>query len=287
MADVAFFGIGLLGSGLVEGMLSRGESVVVWNRTISKAQALEPLGAIVIADAAEAAAAGDRIHICLTNDAAVDSLLSRISDHIRPGTLIIDHSTVSPEGVTNRAKLLDGLGLEFLHAPVFMSPTTARTAGGLMLTSGPRERFEKAKPPLSTMTADLWYVGEPYDKAAIFKLFGNAMLIYVVQALADIFTLAKGVGIEPADANQIFAHFSTSGAITMRGRKMAAGDFTPHFELETARKDAGLLLEMAQRNGVELAGLPGIVQRMDALIAAGHGMEDLAVLGIDATQSTH
>jgi 3-hydroxyisobutyrate dehydrogenase-like beta-hydroxyacid dehydrogenase len=271
-----------LGSGLIEGMLARGESVVAWNRTIAKAKALEPMGAVVVADAAQAATMGKRIHLCLTDDAAVDSLLAVIAPHAAPGTLVIDHSTVSPEGVVARATRLDKLGLEFLHAPVFMSPTTARTAGGLMLTSGPPARFEKAKPRLSGMTADLWYVGEAYDKAAIFKLLGNAMLIYLVQALADIFTLAKSVGIDPAEANELFRHFSASGAIEMRGRKMAAGDFAPHFELETARKDAGLMLELAQRAGAHLAGLPAIVARMDELMAAGHGKEDLAVLGIDA-----
>ena len=285
MADVAFFGTGLLGSGIVEGMLHRGESVVVWNRTIEKARALEAFGAVVEPDAAKAAERGTRIHLCLTNDEAVDGVLATIAPRVPRGTLILDHSTVSPQGVVARAQRLDALGLAFLHAPVFMSPESARVAKGIVLTSGPRARFEKAKPFLERMTADLWYVGEAYDRAAIFKLLGNAMLIYVVQALADIFTLAKSVGIEPAEAHQLFAHFSASGAIELRGRKMAAGDFAPHFELETARKDAGLMLALADRAGAHLAGLPAIVERMDALIAAGHGKDDLAVLGIDAAKT--
>ena len=78
MGHVAWLGTGLLGSGFVEGMLGRGERVVVWNRSLEKARALEPHGAQVAADPAQAVAGAARVHLCLSDDHAVDEVLAAL-----------------------------------------------------------------------------------------------------------------------------------------------------------------------------------------------------------------
>jgi len=94
MNHVAFLGTGLLGSAMAERMLAQGDSVTVWNRTGSKAEALQPLGAIVARTAAEAADA-DQVHLALTDDAAVDAILAEITPRLRRGAVVLDHSTTS------------------------------------------------------------------------------------------------------------------------------------------------------------------------------------------------
>src|SRR5215210_6307750 len=131
MATVAFLGTGLLGSGMVEGMLRRGDAVTVWNRTEAKARALEPLGARVASSPGDAVAGADRVHMTLPDDAVVDQIAEAIAARLKPGTIIIDHSTTSPQGAKAR---IDGArkdGIKFLHAPVFMSPQMARDAVGI------------------------------------------------------------------------------------------------------------------------------------------------------------
>jgi 3-hydroxyisobutyrate dehydrogenase-like beta-hydroxyacid dehydrogenase len=83
MANVAFLGTGMMGSGMVEAMLRRGDAVVVWNRTESKARALEPLGARVAASPADAVAAADRVHLMLPDDAIVDRVLEQSLPRVR------------------------------------------------------------------------------------------------------------------------------------------------------------------------------------------------------------
>src|SRR6185295_5092028 len=95
MNHVAFLGMGLLGSAMAERMLAQGDSVTVWNRTESKAHALQRLGALVAATPAEAAGA-DRVHLALTDDAAVDAILAQITPRLRRSAIVIDHSTTSP-----------------------------------------------------------------------------------------------------------------------------------------------------------------------------------------------
>ncbi len=278
---IAWYGTGLMGSGFVEALRGRGADVLVWNRTIEKAKALERFGAVAVADPREMARQAERIHIMVADDAAVDELLGRLEGAIGPKTVVIDHSTVAPKPTIERFARVQAEGIRFLHAPVFMSPQATREAAGVMLATGPREVFVEVEPELARMTGDLWYVGERPDKAAAYKLFGNEMLIFMVAGLADMYGIARSVSIEPLEALELFAHFKLGGAIEFRGRKMAAGDFSSSFDLSMARKDVRLMQETADAAGVPLHVLPAIAKRIDEVIAAGHGREDLAVIGFD------
>jgi len=182
----------MMGSGFVEALLRRGERVAVWNRTPEKTRLLEALGATGFADPSEAARGADRIHIMLSDDAAVDALLDRIASAI-----VIDHTTVAPRPTAARFERCERESIAFLHAPVFMSPQMTREGKGIMLCSGPAERFERARSFLAAMTADLWYVGERTDKAAALKLFGNQMIFFITAGLADGFALTRSVDLPP------------------------------------------------------------------------------------------
>ena len=87
-------------------------------------------------------------------------------------------------------------------------------------------------------------------------------------------------GVAPADTMKLMDFFNAQGIVTGRGRRMAAGDFEATFELTMARKDVGLMVETA--GPLPLALLPALAARMEALIAAGHGQQDLGVLAADA-----
>src|SRR3954447_3906492 len=119
MNQVAFLGTGLLGAAMVERMLAQGDSVTVWNRTASKAQALERAGAVVAGSAADAAAAADHVHLALSDDAVVDAILAEATPRLRPNGIVMDHSTTSPAATAARAARLAEAGVRFLHAPVF------------------------------------------------------------------------------------------------------------------------------------------------------------------------
>src|SRR5262245_54212624 len=101
MPKIAFLGTGLLGSGMVETLLRRGNDVTVWNRTESKARALEALGARVAAAPEEAVAAVERVHMALSDDAAVDAMVERIAAPAG-NAIIVDHTTTSPAGTKER-----------------------------------------------------------------------------------------------------------------------------------------------------------------------------------------
>ncbi|MBI2388338.1 MAG: NAD(P)-dependent oxidoreductase [Deltaproteobacteria bacterium] len=282
---IAFLGTGLLGANFVRALRRRGEAVQVWNRTPAKAQALEAEGARAFVDPAAAVGGATRIHLALSDDAAVDEVLERASAGMTRGALIVDHTTTSASAVGERRARWRERGMTFVHAPVFMGPSNALAGTGLMLVSGDPADVARVRPLLEPMTGKVVDLGPRVDAAAAFKLFGNAFLMFITTGLADMFALAKALRVAPAEAATLFDHFNPGSTVGARAKRMLDGDFaTPSWELSMARKDARLMLEAASRAGVDLAVLPAIAARMDAVIAEGHGGDDWTVLGKDSVE---
>lgn len=280
---IAFYGMGLLGSGFTRALLRRGEGVRVWNRTHARAEALEKDGARAFADPAEAAKGATRLHLTLSDDAAVDDVLERARPAIAEGAVLVDHTTTSASGVPARVARWRERGVAFVHAPVFMGPQNALDSTGLMLVSGERALVDRVRPALAAMTGKLVDLGERPEAAASFKLLGNLFLMFLTTGLADMFALAKALDVAPEAAASLFDHFNPGATIGARAKRMLDGHFEkPSWELSMARKDARLMLEEAARAGVPLAVVPAIAARMDAVIAEGHGREDWTVLAKDA-----
>ena len=145
------------------------------------------------------------------------------------------------------------------------------------MASGPQDIFDEVQPALARMAERVEYFGERPDLAAVNKLCGNAFIIGIASLVADVLAVAREAEMPPADALKVVEFFNVAGIIGGRGKSMIAENFAPSFELEMARKDVRLMIETAGNR--PLATLPGIAARMDALIASGHGAQDLAIIG--------
>jgi 3-hydroxyisobutyrate dehydrogenase len=277
---IAWLGTGLLGANFVRKLLERGETVHVWNRTYEKARALEADGAKVFDNPADAVRGAAEIHLTLSDDAAVDSVLEPLADLILPTAFIADHTTTAPTPTAERVQRWADRGRTFVHAPVFMGPQNAREATGILLLSGDPAVRARVKPRLAPMTGKILELGDDPSRAAAFKLFGNMMLLVITGGLADVFALARSLGIDPKDAHALFSEFNPGNAIQGRGKQMAEGRFSPpSFELSMARKDARLMIEEAARHGTRLDVMPGVTALQDRYIAAGFGGDDAGVVG--------
>jgi 3-hydroxyisobutyrate dehydrogenase len=200
-------------------------------------------------------------------------MLEQIASALAAEAVVIDHTTTAPAGTIARYAHARDRGIRFLHAPVFMSPDMARHSQGMLMSSGPETVYNAVREPLSEMTGEAWYMGDDPGRAAAYKLFGNSMLFVITAGLADVFAMAKNLGLTPAEAMEVFSKFQAGGAIKFRGEKMARGDFAATFELTMARKDIRLMIEAAGNE--RLTVLPPLAQRMDEAIALGYGREDM------------
>ena len=281
---IAFLGMGLLGSNFTRALRKRGEAVQIWNRSAARARAVATeTGAVAAEDPAAAVRGAGRVHLVLSDDAAVDEVLEKARPGLAPGTPIVDHTTTSSAGAAERVRRWAGRGHPYQHAPVFMGPAQALEAQGVMLASGEKALFDRLEPDLARMTGKLTWVGPEPGKAAAYKLMGNQFLIAITAGLADTFALAKAMGLVPADVEALFGTFNPGPSIPVRLKRIQSGDYSkPSWSLAMARKDARLMLDASAQGGVPLMALPGIAAAMDRWLAAGHGGEDWTVIGKDA-----
>jgi 3-hydroxyisobutyrate dehydrogenase len=280
---VAFLGVGLLGANFVRAMINKGEKVQVWNRTASKATALEQYGALAKATPAEAVKGAVRIHLTLKDDASVDEVLASATSGLQPGAVIIDHTTTSVEGAVRRTSEWKSRGFIYLHAPVFMGPPNALDSTGYMLVSGDQKVVDQLSPILSKMTGKLLNFGPEAGRAAAMKLLGNLFLVAFTTGIADTLTLAKGMKVPFSDLLMLFDNWNPGAVLPNRLKRMTSGNYSsPSWELSMARKDTGLFLQEAKKGGVTLAVIPAVAAEMDRWIAKGHGGDDWTVIAKDS-----
>lgn len=261
---------------MIRAMLERGVTVRVWNRTPERAAALVPYGAIAFSDPVEAARGADRVHLCLSDDASVDAVIDAALPAIAAEAPIVDHTTVLPQRVVERASRLHEAGYAFMHAPVFMGPPMALEAKGVMLASGDGVLFTRVRTELEGMCSDLRYVGERPNAAAIFKLLGNAMILAVVGGINDVLRIAEMQGLTRQEAYTLFDYYDPCGQVRGRGKRMAGEEYEPVWTLDTAHKDAVLMQAAAHHE--KLPVIDAMEAMMRSVSDRGLGELDLAAV---------
>lgn len=277
---IAFLGTGLLGGNFVKALLRNGEQVNVWNRTQAKADALEADGATSFGSVVDAVKGATRVHLTLSDDAAVNEVLEQAQAGFAPGVIIVDHTTTSAAGAIERSKLWKERGFRYQHAPVFMGPQNAHDATGVMLVSGDRDLVAQLQPALSRMTGKVLDFGPEPGRAAGIKLIGNGFLMFLTAGFSDTLALAKSMDVPAEDFLALFDDWNPGAMAPARLKRMLAADYdNPSWQLGMARKDARLMMEAAEAAGKTLATLPAIAAEMDRHIADGQGSKDWTVMG--------
>ncbi|ATL48729.1 6-phosphogluconate dehydrogenase [Chitinophaga caeni] len=280
---IAFLGMGLLGSNFVKALLKKGEKVQVWNRTASKAKALESDGAVAFEQVKDAVKGAKYIHLTLKDDASVDEVLAHAKEGFEPGAIIIDHTTTSVPGAKERTAKWKAAGFQYQHAPVFMGPQNAHDSTGFMLVSGDAALINSIHDHLASMTGTLLDFGDEVGKAAGMKLIGNSFLISFVAGLSDSLSLARALNISSEDALALFDSWNPANMLRARANKITSKKYhEASWELGMARKDTGLFIQSAEAAGTPLFVLPAIAKHMDNLIADGHGNDDWTIIGRDS-----
>lgn len=275
MTHIALLGTGLLGSGMVENLLTKGHKVRVWNRTPSKLTPLIERGAIAAASPTDAVAGASRVHLVLSADDAVDDVVPNLRSSHGKDVFLIDHSTNLPARVASRSTTLRAQGVRYVSAPVFMSPQNAREASGMLLLAAPADERASLEAMLGPMTGKVLYVGERPDLAAVLKLAGNSMYFALTAAMADVLAMGAGNNVPPEQMLSLFEVWKVGGALPMIGKRLLErSNYPASFELAMARKDAKLMTEAAAQQSLLL--LPAICAAMDRSLKAGLADADFA-----------
>lgn len=278
---VGFIGLGAMGSAMASNLVAAGHHVMVWNRSEASAQKLESLGAKVMSTP-DRAAQGEVLHSMLANDQAVREVMldGGLLDAMDPGTVHVNHATISVALATQLAEEHAERGLGYVAAPVFGRPDVAAAGKLNMLVAGAHSAIEKARPLLETMAAKLWPMGDSPERANAVKLAGNFMIVSAIESMAEASVLARAYGVSAVDFIELMTStLFASPVYQIYGKAMAEERFTPPgFALPLGLKDVMLAQDAAQAEKVPMP-LASVLR--DSLIEAlANGAEglDLAAL---------
>ncbi len=248
---LALLGTGILGKAMGERLLAQGFSLRAWNRTRSKAQALESRGARVFATPAEACREARGALVVVADPPALEEVLfgpQGAAQGLQPGSLLLQVSTVSPRANREASKRLAEKGIDFLETPVLGSRNEARTGTLLVMAGGEGKAMKEAGPILGALAKKIVYTG-PAGSASVVKLALNQMIACFMGGLGQALVLAETAGI-PRETLVEVLQVSALWAPMLEKKlasTLATGKFQdPNFPLRHLLKDLRLAEELAE-----------------------------------------
>jgi 3-hydroxyisobutyrate dehydrogenase-like beta-hydroxyacid dehydrogenase len=282
MTKISLLGCGLMGRPMSLRLLAAGYPLTVWNRTLSKTEALKAAGAKVANTPAEAATDADVVismleHGGVVNDVLFSQALPGAASAMRPGTLFIDMSSVLPEQAQAHAAALAQRGVAALDAPV-SGGTLGAEAGTLAIMAGGQEAdFERARAVLEVLGRPV-HVG-PAGSGQLTKLANQMIVGITIGAVAEALLLAEKGGADPAKVRQALrGGFAESRILEVHGQRMVEGDFAKRGSVAIQLKDLRNALHTCAALGFDAP----ITQHLTALFAdaAVHGFAELDQSGL-------
>ncbi len=267
-----------MGTAIAERLLGAGYSLVVQNRTAEKAEPLAGRGAAVAKTPADLAGEVDVILTSLADDDALEAVAMELFAAARPGTVLVDMSTVSPAASGRVAALADAASVGYVRAPVSGNPSVVRAGNLSFIVSGRRETLERIDPVLRAIGPAVHHVGEG-EEARIVKLAINSMIAGLAQLISEALVLGEAAGVSRAALLEVMGS-SAAGApfVKYKTEPLLRDDFSATFTTALMEKDIDLVLDAADDAGVELPIAREMKTLLRAAIEAGYADDDFIAL---------
>lgn len=278
MARVGFVGLGVMGGPMAGHLAKAGHDVLVWNRTPGKAaQALEA-GAHESRDLASLATNRQIVFTCVSRTEDVEQVVDAMMPAADPGTLFVDHSTISPTGTQAIQASLAKQGHRFLDAPITGGSMGAQKGQLTIFVGGDAADYAEAEPVMAAYAKRSALVGGPgagqMMKAANQIAVGGALL-----ALCESLAFAQKAGLDISLTRELLSTGAAgSWAFENYGPKILAHDWSPGFSIDNQLKDFGYCEEAASQTGAQLPGTTVVGSLLRLLQEEGRGADTTAAL---------
>jgi 3-hydroxyisobutyrate dehydrogenase/2-hydroxy-3-oxopropionate reductase len=235
-------------------------------------------GGVACGAPAQAAAQADCVFLCVGDSAMSEEALigkNGVIEGAKPGTVVADASTVSPEMSRKVGRALAEKGVPFLDAPCTGSRPGAEGGTLTFMIGGDQKVYEKIRPYLEVMGKQFYYCGGP-GMGLHAKLSQNLILANMLQAFNEGMVLCTKAGVDPAQMIEILNNSAAkSGFITFKAPYILNRDFSTNFSTKWMHKDVGLAIDSAEVLNLPLPVTAVTQQMFRAAIAMGFGEEDL------------
>jgi 2-hydroxy-3-oxopropionate reductase len=290
MAKIGFIGLGIMGRPMAGHLKAAGHDVTVVER---KSLTAEDRAAFSVAATAQAVAAATEVVILMVPDTPdVEAVLfgaNGVAAGLKPGSLVIDMSSISPTATKAFAARIKAAGSEYLDAPVSGGEVGAKNAALTIMVGGAQAAFDRALPLFQAMGKNITLVGEENGAGQTCKVANQIIVALTIEAVGEALVFAAKAGADPAKVRQaLMGGLATSRILELHGERMIKRTFAPGFRIELHQKDLNLALQAGKELGVALPNTASAAQLFAACAAAGGaGLDHSAMVKALETLAAH
>jgi 2-hydroxy-3-oxopropionate reductase len=277
---IGFVGLGKMGIPMAENLLKAGHSLAL-SRIRDGSRHLLGFGGTEAHSGADAVKDAEVVILMLPDTPDVEKVLfgeDGVAANLRPGSLVIDMSSISPVATRRFGAKVEASSGSYLDAPVSGGEVGARNATLSIMVGGSEEAFARALPLLQTMGKNINLVG-PCGNGQMAKVANQMIVALTIEAVGEAFLLAKKAGADLGRLRSaLMGGFAGSRILELHGQRMIDEAFDPGFRIRVHRKDLGLALDAARSLEVALPNTSATMQLMNAAMALGDGDLDHSAL---------
>ncbi len=263
-----------MGAGMARNLVEKGRDVVVWNRTASRMEPLVALGATGVGSPAEVATQCRIIMICVSDTPDVEAVVEGpdgLLGSLQPGTLVIDHSTISPSATIRLAGLVNAAGGSWMDGPVSGGSEGAARGTLSIMLGGSAHDLDRARPYLEAFGTTITHVGRVGDGQKV-KIVNQILCVVTQLAVSEALLFADSAGLDlDATLAAVTGGAAGSWMLANRGPQMVVRDWRPGFTIDLQQKDLRLALEAADEVASPIPGTALVFQMYRSLQRDGLG----------------
>ena len=256
ISKIAFIGLGVMGFPMAGHLAAKGYSVTVYNRTSAKAEAwVQAHGGNHAPTPAAAAKEADIVFMCVGNDNDLQQVSLGANGALgamKPGSILVDHTTASADAARKLYAAAKERGVHFLDAPVSGGQAGAESGKLTVMAGGDAAPFDRAKPVMDCYARAVTLLG-PAGAGQLTKMVNQICIAGMVQALSEGIAFAEKAGLDPNLVLDVISKGAAqSWQMENRGKTMVERKFNFGFAVDWMRKDLGICMAEAARNGAKL-----------------------------------
>ena len=281
MTNIAFIGLGIMGSPMAVHLANAGHQVTGYNRSPEKTAPLVAAGGRAAVSIPDAVRDADVVAVMVPDSPDVQEVLAGsngVFEHAKTGALVIDFSSIRPDVTTELAAQAQESGFRYLDAPVSGGEAGAKNAALSIMVGGSAEDFEAARPVLDAVGRTVVHVG-PNGAGQTVKAANQLIVAANIQVLAEAVVFLEAYGVDTKAALEVLGSgLAGSKVLEQKKANMLAREFEPGFRIELHHKDLGIVTSAAREAGVVIPLGALVAQLMASAKAAGDGGLDHSAL---------
>jgi 2-hydroxy-3-oxopropionate reductase len=272
MTELGFIGLGIMGKPMASHLVKAGHTVHVCDLVEESVKHLCSLGGKACSCCREIAQKSDIIFIMVPDTPDVEAALfgaEGVAEGLKPGSIVVDMSSISPIATKEFAKRLAAMGVKMLDAPVSGGQVGAENATLSIMVGGPPDVFNQIKPYFELMGKNIVHIGDHGDGQTC-KVANQIVVALTIEAVGEALLFASKAGADPAKVRAaLLGGFAQSRILELHGERMIKHNFNPGFRIRLHQKDLNLALEAARSMGLSLPNTALAQELFNAVAAQG------------------